>query len=243
MDQIVNLQAQHELVLFLNYDGTSTPMVDRPELATLSEDMRALLTRLAARCTLVIVSGRDRQDVQHMVRLETLIYNRQSRVRHCRPRRAAPATRRGDEQPARPRDSAAQQLRQRLGHIEGVLVERKRFAIAVHSRLVADKDVGRIAETVDQLHQQHPGLRQMRGKKVVELQPEVAWDKGRAVLLWRRQTLGLDRPQAVTIYMGWAMTSPAKTPSAPSRSTAAAAALYRQLSGAGGRRRRAARRP
>jgi alpha,alpha-trehalase len=51
------------------------------------------------------------------------------------------------------------------------------------------------------MRQQHPGLRQMRGKKVVELQPDVAWNKGCATL-WLRQTLGLDRPQVVTIYIG-----------------------------------------
>jgi alpha,alpha-trehalase len=67
--------------------------------------------------------------------------------------------------------------------------------------LVADKDVGRIEETVDQICQQYAGLRQMRGKKVFELQPDVAWDKGRAVL-WLRETLGLDRPPVVTIYIG-----------------------------------------
>jgi alpha,alpha-trehalase len=98
-------------------------------------------------------------------------------------------------------DRAERQLHERLGNIEGAFVERKRFAIAVHSRLVADKDVGRIEETVDQICQQYAGLRQMRGKKVFELQPDVAWDKGRAVL-WLRETLGLDRPQVVTIYIG-----------------------------------------
>jgi adenosine deaminase len=61
-------------IVFLDYDGTLTPIVDRPEQATLSADMRSLLTRLAERCTLAIVSGRDRQNVQDMVRLDTLIY-------------------------------------------------------------------------------------------------------------------------------------------------------------------------
>jgi alpha,alpha-trehalase len=199
-DEIATRLAQHELALFLDYDGTLTPIVDRPEQATLSETMRSLLTRLAERCTLAIVSGRDRQNVQDMVRLDILIYAGSHgfdiagpgglHLQHEEASHSLPDL-----------DSAEQQLRDRLGSVEGVLVERKRFAIAVHSRLVADPDVGRIEETVDQICQQHSGLRQMRGKKVAELQPDVAWDKGHAVL-WLRETLGLDRPQVITLYIG-----------------------------------------
>jgi trehalose-phosphatase len=98
-------------------------------------------------------------------------------------------------------ERAEQLLRDRLGHIEGVLIERKQFAIAVHTRLVADKDVGDVEASVDQICQQHASLRQMRGKKVYELQPDVSWNKGHAVV-WLREALGLDRPQVVTIYLG-----------------------------------------
>jgi alpha,alpha-trehalase len=199
-DRIAHRLAQHELALFLDYDGTLTPIVDRPEQATLSADMRSLLTRLAERCTLAIVSGRDRQNVQDLVRLDTLIYAGSHgfditgpdglHLEYDEATHSLPEL-----------DRAERQLHERLGNIEGAFVERKRFAIAVHSRLVADKDVGRIEETVDQICQQYAGLRQMRGKKVFELQPDVAWDKGRAVL-WLRETLGLDRPQVVTIYIG-----------------------------------------
>jgi trehalose-phosphatase len=199
-DWVANRLAQHKLAFFLDYDGTLTPIVDRPEQATLAVDMRSLLTRLAARCTLAIVSGRDRQDVQDMVRIDTLIYAGSHgfdiagpgglHLQHDEAKRSLPDL-----------DAAEQQLRECLGNIAGVFVERKRFAIAVHSRLVADPDVGRIDATVEQIRQQYPGLWQMRGKKVVEIQPNVEWDKGRAVL-WLREALDLDRPQVMTIYIG-----------------------------------------
>ena len=199
-NHIVKQLAQHELALFLDYDGTLTPIVDRPEQATLSQDMRSLLSRLAARCTLAIVSGRDRQDVQNMVRLENLIYAGSHgfditgpgglQLQHEEATHSLPDL-----------DAAEQQLRERLGHIEGALIERKRFAIAVHTRLVAAQDVNALEEAVGQIRQQHPGLRHMRGKKVLELQPDVPWDKGHAVL-WLREVLGLDQPQVLTIYIG-----------------------------------------
>jgi trehalose-phosphatase len=199
-DPLMRQLAQHELALFLDYDGTLTPIVDRPELATLSEAMRSLLTRLAERCTVAIVSGRDLQDVQNMVALDNLIYAGSHGFDI-----AGPGGLHQQYEAAKPSlpdlDRAEQQLRDRFAHIAGALVERKRFAVAVHTRLVADQDVGDMEASVDEICQQYPGLRQMRGKKVYELQPDVAWDKGHAVL-WLRETLGLDRPQVVTIYIG-----------------------------------------
>ena len=200
MDQIADDLAQHDLALCLDYDGTLTPIVDRPEQATLSADMRSLLTQLADCCTLAIVSGRDRQDVQDMVRLDNLIYAGSHgfditgpdglHLQHEEATRSLPDL-----------DRAGRQLHERLSHIEGVFIERKRFAMAVHVRLVADKDLGSVEEAVKQIRQRFPSLRLMRGKKVLELQPDVVWDKGQAIL-WLREALGLDRSQVVTFYIG-----------------------------------------
>src|SRR5690606_41645468 len=50
------------LAVFLDYDGTLTPIVDRPELAVLDADMRSVIRELAARCSVAIISGRHRAD-------------------------------------------------------------------------------------------------------------------------------------------------------------------------------------
>jgi trehalose-phosphatase len=47
----------------------------------------------------------------------------------------------------------------------------------------------------------HRKLRRINGKKVYELLPDVAWDKGKAVL-WLLETLGLDRENVRPIYIG-----------------------------------------
>ena len=54
--------AGKKLAVFLDYDGTLTPIVDRPEMAILSDSMRAVVSSLAARCSVATVSGRDRPD-------------------------------------------------------------------------------------------------------------------------------------------------------------------------------------
>lgn len=41
----------------------------------------------------------------------------------------------------------------------------------------------------------------MHGKKIIELRPDIPWDKGRAVL-WILETLGLDGGGVLPIYFG-----------------------------------------
>ena len=48
--------------VFLDYDGTLTPIVDRPDLALLSDGMRDILHALAARCSVAVISGRGLDD-------------------------------------------------------------------------------------------------------------------------------------------------------------------------------------
>lgn len=55
------------LAVFLDYDGTLTPIVARPELAVLDEAMRDTLRRLSARWPMHIVSGRAVDDVRRLV--------------------------------------------------------------------------------------------------------------------------------------------------------------------------------
>ncbi len=45
------------------------------------------------------------------------------------------------------------------------------------------------------------GLRKGHGKKVYRIQPDIDWDKGRAVL-WLLERLGLDHPGAFPLYVG-----------------------------------------
>jgi alpha,alpha-trehalase len=70
-------------------------------------------------------------------------------------------------------------------------VERKRFSIAAHYRNVNENDMPKMEQAVGEVATRHRQLRRINGKKVYELLPDVAWDKGRAVL-WLLETLGLE---------------------------------------------------
>lgn len=56
-------------------------------------------------------------------------------------------------------------------------------------------------QAVDEVAQGHRQLRTIAGKKVHELQPDIDWDKGKA-LLWLLETLGLDPQEALPLYIG-----------------------------------------
>src|SRR5690606_23449282 len=66
--------AGRRLAVFLDYDGTLTPIVERPEQATLRDDVRQTLRRLAAAWPVTVISGRGREDVAALVGLEDLSY-------------------------------------------------------------------------------------------------------------------------------------------------------------------------
>jgi alpha,alpha-trehalase len=188
------------VAVFLDYDGTLTPIVDRPEQATLSEPMRRAVARLARSCPVAIVSGRDLPDVRALVGLDMLSYAGSHGFDIAGPGGPhAPPPKATEALPAL--DAAERRLRDALADVEGATVERKRFSIAVHYRLVPAGGVDAIERAVDDVHRAQPGLRRRAGTKVFELQPAVDWDKGAAVrhLL---QGLGLDGPDASPVYVG-----------------------------------------
>jgi trehalose-phosphatase len=185
------------LALFLDYDGTLTPIVERPEDAVLDPKSREVLQRLARRQPVAIVSGRDLEDVRRRVGLPEVHYAgchgfeiagpRGNRV-HGAAAAAAPQL-----------AAAADQVARDTHDLPGVQLERKRFTLAVHYRRARDADVPAVRDAVARAQARHPALRVTSGKKVFELQPDVDWDKGRAVL-WLIEALGLQ--DALAVYIG-----------------------------------------
>src|SRR5690606_17265549 len=94
-------------------------------------------------------------------------------------------------------DRAEQVARESVGQLEGVVIERKRFALAVHYRMASGTAAERAIHAVRQLADDCEHLRLTSGERVVELRPDVAWDKGRAVEHMLR-TMGARFP----VYLG-----------------------------------------
>jgi alpha,alpha-trehalase len=96
---------------------------------------------------------------------------------------------------------ARRRLEERLAGIEGAQLEPKAVALAVHYRRVDEARAGEVVEAVEALADEMPHLKATRGKKVVELRPDVAWDKGRA-LRWVLDQISGDAQGVVPVYVG-----------------------------------------
>jgi trehalose-phosphatase len=193
-DEIERRLAGRQPAVFLDYDGTLSPIAPRPELATLPVETREVVRRLAGRYPVAILSGRGREDVASLVGLEELAYAGSHGYDI-----AGPGFRHevGEGIPEIIA-SASEELRRELDGLEGVLVEPKRFAVSIHFRLAREADLPCIERVVDAVAARHPGLRKAHGKKLFELRPDLAWDKGCA-LLWM---LGAMDPNRVPLYAG-----------------------------------------
>src|ERR1700746_3791428 len=62
------------LAVFLDYDGTLSPIVSRPEQAVLSGSMPAVLRALVTKLPVAILSGRDLEDVRQRVGIDAIVY-------------------------------------------------------------------------------------------------------------------------------------------------------------------------
>ena len=91
---------------------------------------------------------------------------------------------------------------EQLAPVSGALAEPKKSSVAVHYRLVGERESPRIRTTVDAVMATHPhALRVTPGKMVYEIQPKLDWDKVRAVL-YLLEALGLDREDVPPLHIG-----------------------------------------
>lgn len=204
LDDFASLEARlggRRAAVFLDYDGTLTPIVDRPDMAILSPEARAVVAALARRLPVAVISGRDRADVERLVGVDGLVYAGSHgfdiRLPDGRELRHEAA---GDVAPLL--DRAARRLERALSEIPGALIERKRFSLAAHYRLVAPARAAAVRAAVDDALAAEPGrLKVKPGKMVFEVQPAMDWDKGKA-LLWLLRALGLDDAGVAPLFLG-----------------------------------------
>ncbi len=187
-------------VVFLDYDGTLTPIVKDPKQAMPAEDMRRALRKLTEICTVGIVSGRDLQDVKNLVGLENIVYAGSHGFDIEGPEQGSMTVKKGEDY-LDDLNNAQASIEGELASLRGVFVERKTYSIAVHYRNAREEDVPLVKEVVDRVQSNHSRLKKGTGKKVFEIQPDLDWNKGRA-LLRILQALELEGPEHLPLYVG-----------------------------------------
>lgn len=185
--------------LFLDFDGTLVPIMPSPDMVVLPEASRAIIADLAGKMPVAVVTGRERTIVERLVGLDTVVY---AGSHGFDIRLPGGHIREHDTDIDIPPmlDRAEAFLRRRLDAIPGSLLERKTFSIAAHYRNVGEGRAHEVQRAVDDLLIQEPHLKMTSGKMVYELQPNIDWDKGKAVL-WLVRELHLTT-EVVPVYIG-----------------------------------------
>ncbi|CAI0429197.1 unnamed protein product [Linum tenue] len=182
-DQIMEASRGKQIVMFLDYDGTLSPIVDDPDRAFMSKKMRTTVRRLARCFPTAIVSGRCRDKVYKFVRLAELYYagshgmdikgpiNQGTEPVICQPASEfLPMI-----------DEVFKELVAKTKLTPGAKVENNKFCVSVHFRCVEEKKWSEVAEAVKSVLKKYPKLRLSQGRKVLEIRPTIKWDKGKAL--------------------------------------------------------------
>jgi alpha,alpha-trehalase len=203
IDEFLKTHALNKCSIFLDYDGTLTPIVPRPEEALLSSHTRSLLRKLSQKCTVAIISGRERQEIQSIIDIDSIYYAGNHGFDISGPHNCSyihPSAK-----IIEPYLSRAELLvSESLSSIQGILIERKRFSIAVHYRQVNPDRVETIRNELNRICSAVNGLKVTSGKKVFELQPDLEWNKGTAVLWLIEKLLPIASltPERTIMYIG-----------------------------------------
>ncbi|KAI0499800.1 hypothetical protein KFK09_018008 [Dendrobium nobile] len=220
-EQITNYAEDKKIALFMDYDGTLSPIVDNPDLAFMSSAMRTAVKHVAKYFPTAIISGRSRDKVYEFVGLKELYYVGSHGLDLVGPVKYSEsiATNHNcisptDElvssanlfQPAREFlpmiDEVFRSLIEKTKDIKGSKIENNKFCLSVHYRLVDENTWTVIAQCVHDILKNYPRLELTYGRKVLEIRPIINWNKGDAVE-FMLESLGLnDRGAMLPIYIG-----------------------------------------
>lgn len=178
---IIRLELGPRRAVFLDYDGTLTGLVDDPAEATIDDEIRAVISKLAQVTSVAVVSGRSSGDVRRLVGLDNLIYagSHGQEIDFPQGKRYEHPESVGFLNSL---ERAESELIAQLDGLRGVEVERKPFAIAVHFRRARSvKDKAFVQTVASRIAGSDSSLALRHGKEIVELRPDNDWHKGSVI--------------------------------------------------------------
>ena len=194
------IQQAQNLFLFLDYDGTLTPIVSRPELALCPSEVKRHLEKLRdlPGVSLAIISGRSIEDVREKVGVSGIVYVGNHGLEIENPtgghKKILVSARKKELK------RITQNLQNSLEKIPGILFEDKGPILSVHYRNVPQKFFAKVPQIVGaELQQWRNRWKMASGKMVLEIRPNINFDKGKAVKEFLRSFPPLE---LLPIYLG-----------------------------------------
>jgi trehalose-phosphatase len=194
------IQQAQTLFIFLDYDGTLTPIVSRPELALCPSETKRHLENIRdlPNVYLAIISGRSLEDLRKKVGVSDIIYagNHGLEIENPdgRHKKILSAVR------TRELKRITRNVQYSLKQIPEILFEEKGPILSIHYRNVPQKFFARISQVLKEELQKWRGRWKIAsGKMVFEIQPDVDFHKGKAV---REILKTAPSPGLLAIYLG-----------------------------------------
>ncbi|XP_066390799.1 probable trehalose-phosphate phosphatase 10 [Miscanthus floridulus] len=220
-EKIVTYGKGKKIALFLDYDGTLSPIVDEPDHAVMSDQMREVVRSAARHLPTAIISGRSCDKVFDFVKLTELYYAGSHGMDIMGPvgKTGSVTDHRSSTNSSKKQnkemkifqaaseflpmiDEVFRLLVDKVRGIDGAKVENNKFCVSVHYRNVNEKDWPLVARCTDDVLKAYPRLRLSHGRKVLEVRPVIDWNKGKAVE-FLLDSLGLaDSDKVLPIYIG-----------------------------------------
>jgi trehalose 6-phosphate phosphatase len=201
-----NLEAIEERIasatrvsLFLDFDGTISGIVVNPGEAKLDPEIRSILKMLSARWDfdVSIISGRALADVRERAGLSNVIYagNHGLEIESDTVRFREPQA----EALRRELRCVLLQLKLALSDTDGVEIEDKALTLSMHFRRVSEHLRDWVRNVTHSTVSRSRSFSCREGKMVLEVRPQVTWNKGHAVKWIAREVLPAG---SVPIYIG-----------------------------------------
>ena len=170
--------------MLLDYDGTLTPIVNQPDMAVLPTDTRKALLELCQREKYIvgIISARSLEDIISRVGIDQLMYlgNHGLEMRGPGLDFVHPEA----TQLEGSVNQVYETLQQGVAEMAGVLIEHKGLTLTVHYRSTPEELVHQVKESVEAVVRpflESGALIISPAKKALEIRPDIAWDKGKAI--------------------------------------------------------------
>lgn len=181
---VANL-ADKNIFLFLDFDGTLSPIAESPEKAVLPERTRSILKRLALlkSVKIAVISGRPVDEVRKITGIEGLIYagSHGKEIKGGGMDFSVPVSK--NALAALGKAKAA--VKRELAGVKGLIIENKKAAFSVHYRMAGQakkKTAENAVRNVAGKYVEKGLLGIKKGKMVIEAVAGTGWDKGRAAL-------------------------------------------------------------
>jgi alpha,alpha-trehalose-phosphate synthase [UDP-forming]/trehalose-phosphatase len=181
LDEIIKDIKSKNTFLFLDYDGTLTPIVSTPDKAILSNEMKDLLLELKKHYPIAIITGRSLSNIMEMVGIDGILYagNHGAEIWDGQKEIISHEV----ESCRQALKEFIDRLEKEIGDIRGIQIEDKGATASIHYRNVSVKELGRLISTFKRISKDYETIfRITHGKKVFEIRPVNSWHKGDAVL-------------------------------------------------------------